>query len=113
MLKSQAKPKQVYLFELAEGVPQTENFYYGRFHRLLVSLNITGCIHSLRHTFASNLVQRGVSIYHVQKLLGHSTIQTTERYAHLRLLDLAKAVNVLDFHGTATEPSQNVVLKIA
>jgi integrase len=39
--------------------------------------------HSLRHTYASQLVQAGVDIYHVKELLGHSTITLTERYSHL------------------------------
>ncbi len=39
--------------------------------------------HSFRHTFASRLVQGGVSLYAVSKLLGHSDIQMTQRYAHL------------------------------
>lgn len=112
-LKRQSMVNQVYLFEKSLGEAQTENFYYRRFNRLVVSLNIKGCIHSLRHTFASRLVQRGVSLYHVQQLLGHSTIKTTERYARLRPIDLANAVKVLESHGTVTEPSQNNLLKLA
>ena len=40
-------------------------------------------IHDLRHTYASLLVNKGVSIYEVQTLLGHSSVQMTQRYAHL------------------------------
>ena len=39
--------------------------------------------HSLRHTFASWLVERGVSLYTVQKLMRHKTLNQTERYSHL------------------------------
>ena len=52
--------------------------------------------HSLRHTFASWLVQKGVSIYKVSKLLGHANVETTEIYSHLRAEDLRSAVNVLN-----------------
>jgi transcriptional regulator with XRE-family HTH domain len=40
-------------------------------------------IHDLRHSYASFLINRGVSLYVVQKLLGHTQIKTTQRYAHL------------------------------
>jgi len=40
-------------------------------------------IHDLRHTFASLLINKGVSLYEVQTLLGHCSIQMTQRYAHL------------------------------
>ncbi len=39
--------------------------------------------HVLRHTFASHLVQNGVSIMVVQKYLGHADVRTTQRYSHL------------------------------
>jgi integrase len=53
-------------------------------------------IHAMRHTFASRLVQRGVDLYTVKTLLGHSTISVTERYAHLNPERLIKAMGVLE-----------------
>ncbi|MBB5349295.1 site-specific integrase [Desulfoprunum benzoelyticum] len=47
--------------------------------------------HSLRHTYASMLVQAGVDIYHVKELLGHSSIALTERYSHLSDSSLKQA----------------------
>jgi integrase len=41
--------------------------------------------HTLRHTFASRLVRRGVDIVTVQQLLGHSTVTVTMRYTHTNL----------------------------
>ncbi len=40
-------------------------------------------IHDLRHTFASLLVSGGASLEMIGKLLGHSQMRTTQRYAHL------------------------------
>ena len=59
-------------------------------------LNTKLTFHCLRHTFASWLVQKGVSIYEVSKLLGHSDIKTTQIYAHLRSDDLRNAVERLE-----------------
>ncbi|MFQ5971290.1 MAG: tyrosine-type recombinase/integrase [Alphaproteobacteria bacterium] len=53
-------------------------------------------LHDLRHTYASRLVQRGVSLYEVQRLLGHSTPSQTQRYASLAPDNLQRAVKVLD-----------------
>ena len=51
-------------------------------------------IHDLRHSFASFLVNSGRSLYEVQKILGHTQIKTTQRYAHLSQDTLLDAVNV-------------------
>jgi site-specific recombinase XerD len=49
--------------------------------------------HSLRHTFATWLVQDGVSIYEVQKLLGHSSVVVTQIYSHLAASEMHETVN--------------------
>jgi len=53
-------------------------------------------IHDLRHTTASILVNKGVSLYQVQQLLGHSSPKMTQRYAHLSNAALYEAVSVVD-----------------
>jgi len=54
-------------------------------------------IHALRHTFASQLVMKGVDLPTVQKLMGHTDIKTTMIYAHLAPDHLADAVEKLGF----------------
>ena len=44
---------------------------------------LPGSLHWTRHTYTSHLVMNGVPLRTVQILLGHSSIKTTERYAHL------------------------------
>jgi integrase len=53
-------------------------------------------IHALRHTCASRLVNAGVDLYVVKEWLGHSSIQITERYAHLDPKKLVTAMGILD-----------------
>lgn len=52
--------------------------------------------HTCRHTCASWLVMEGVSLYLVQKVLGHSTIQVTERYSHLAPDQLQLAADAIN-----------------
>lgn len=51
-------------------------------------------MHDLRHSFASNLVNAGQSIYVVSKLLGHTQVKTTARYSHLSDATLLSAVDL-------------------
>jgi integrase len=71
---------------------------------------IKGCrLHDLRHTFASNLVNAGHSLFVVSKALGHANIQQTSRYSHLSddtLLAAADAAaNAMGTNWTAAKQS--------
>lgn len=52
--------------------------------------------HTLRHTGASRLVQAGVDLYRVQRILGHSTPTMTARYSHLASEDLSDAIERME-----------------
>ena len=60
------------------------------------SLNKAATPHSLRHTFATELLEAGVDLLTIQKILGHTCIKTTTRYTHVRRDHLQRAGRVLD-----------------
>ncbi len=78
--------------------PKTGKPYVSFFNSWNKARKIAGLtdvrIHDLRHSFASFLVNAGRSLYEVQRILGHTQIKTTQRYAHLSQDTLIDAANV-------------------
>jgi site-specific recombinase XerD len=73
---------------------------------------ITGArIHDLRHSFASLLVSGGVSLPMIGAMLGHTQVQTTQRYAHLYDEPLRAAADhvgkAIDRAGKKNSPGAN------
>jgi len=59
-------------------------------------LNPQVTAHTLRHCFASHLLERGVNVRVIQLLLGHASLKTTARYTHVTDTALAQTVSPLD-----------------
>jgi len=90
--------KNKYVFYKDNGMPFTGDYFSKRFKRACRNAGLDEAIHfhTLRHSFASNLAQQGVSLYVIKELLGHSSITTTEIYAHLNVDSLREAISKLN-----------------
>ena len=78
------KPKD-YLFEGAVGGKYSSTSLRKIFYRALVASGIQkkASLHTLRHSFATHLLERGTDLRDIQALLGHSRSKTTEIYTHI------------------------------
>jgi integrase/recombinase XerD len=68
------------------------------FHKYIDKTNITKnvTVHSMRHSFATHLLESGTSIFHIKQLLGHSDISTTCFYLHLLKIESLNVISPLD-----------------
>lgn len=80
------------------GRPMTRAMVFTIVRRLCAEAGITKNVspHTLRHSFATHLLQNGADLRVIQQLLGHEDLATTEIYTHLNVQDLRKAV--LQYH---------------
>ncbi len=76
------------------GRPLTRAMVFTIVRRLCAEAGITKTVspHTLRHSFATHLLQNGADLRVIQQLLGHEDLATTEIYTHLNVQDLRKAI---------------------
>ncbi len=81
--------QSLFLNRLGNGL--SRKGMWKRFKETAERAGVSGKIHTLRHSFATHLLQGGADLRSVQELLGHSDISTTQIYTHVNNNDLRKA----------------------
>ena len=91
------QPKR-HLFEGPDGGPYSPRSVQLVFHRAREKAGITkpATVHTLRHSFATHLLEKGTDLRYIQALLGHSSSKTTEIYTHVSTKALGKIRSPLD-----------------
>lgn len=84
------KHKEGYLFLNREGnqIKVERMRVYFRRYRRKAKINEKFVVHSLRHSFATNLIENGATLLQVKELLGHRNIRSTMEYVHVANIDL-------------------------
>lgn len=95
LLEAKAQSKSEYVVVLPQGNRESKDFISSYYTCHTRDLPFHCFYHKLRHTFASHLVQNGADLYYVSKLMGHSSIKMTEKYAHLSQHNLVSTMKLL------------------
>ncbi|OQY96505.1 MAG: integrase [Sphingobacteriales bacterium UTBCD1] len=96
--QTEPRPKK-YLFEgETAGQPYTIRSAQSVFHQAKNRAGIKKEIgfHSLRHSFATHLLEKGIDIRYIKDILGHFSIKTTARYLHVKKEELITVISPLD-----------------
>lgn len=108
MLRSywmQCKPSVLLFPGASPDIPLTSSSIYRMFLQAKRKANIQKRVspHTLRHCFATHLLEAGTGIYHIQNLLGHSSPRTTSIYIHLTRKDVLQVKSPLDLLGLSDD----------
>jgi site-specific recombinase XerD len=87
-----------WLFQGQKGGNYTVKSIQMIFHKALdkTSIKKHATVHTLRHSFATHLLENGTDLRYIQELLGHSNSKTTEIYTHVTRISLQKIQSPLD-----------------
>ena len=88
------RPQQ-WLFEGVQGKPYSTSSISQVFKRSKkkAGVNIPATVHTLRHSFATHLLDAGTNLRYIQKLLGHNSSKTTEIYTHVSTTNLINIIS--------------------
>ncbi len=96
---------------LFPGKPATEPLSVSAVQRvfavvlLRAGIKKPASVHTLRHSFATHLLEDGTDLYHIQRLLGHTSPKTTTVYLHLSRKDLGSVTSPLDLVEEIRKPT--------